>query len=37
MFVLSCQNSRSNLLKFKNNYYEKIIFKYSIIDWFGRF
>ena len=37
MFVLSCHNTRSNLLKFKNNYYEKIIIKYSINVWFGRF
>ena len=37
MFDPSCQNTRSNLLKFKNNYYEKIIIKCSIIDWFGRF
>ena len=37
MFVLSCQNTRSYLLKFKNNYYEKIIIKYSVNVRFGRF
>ena len=37
MIDLSCQNTISNLLKFKFYYYEKIIIKYIINVWFGRF